>query len=84
MKRMEEMILKEGKILPGGVLKVGSFLNQQVDIHFMKEIGDEVARLYKDAGATKILTIESSGIPIAISERKTNHRMFRGMCIPHL
>lgn len=67
MKRMEEMILKEGKILPGGVLKVGSFLNQQVDIQLMREIGDEVARLYKDCGATKILTIESSGIPIAIS-----------------
>jgi xanthine phosphoribosyltransferase len=67
MKRMEEMILKEGKILPGGVLKVGSFLNQQVDIQLMREIGDEVARLYKDSGATKILTIESSGIPIAIS-----------------
>lgn len=67
MKRMEEMILKEGRILPGGVLKVGSFLNQQVDTNFMREIGDEVARLYKDSGATKILTIESSGIPIAIS-----------------
>ena len=64
---MEEMILKEGRILPGGVLKVGSFLNQQVDIHFMKEIGDEIARLYKDSDANKILTIESSGIPIAIS-----------------
>ena len=38
---MEEMILKEGKVLPGGVLKVGSFLNQQVDTKFMKEIGDE-------------------------------------------
>ena len=38
MKRMEEMILKEGKILPGGVLKVGSFLNQQVDTNFMREI----------------------------------------------
>lgn len=67
MKRMEEMILKQGKILPGGVLKVGSFLNQQVDINFMREIGDEIARLYKDQGVTKILTIESSGIPIAIS-----------------
>ena len=67
MKRMEEMILKEGRILPGGVLKVGSFLNQQVDIHFMKEIGDEIARLYEGTGANKILTIESSGIPIAIS-----------------
>lgn len=67
MKRMEEMILKEGKILPGGVLKVGSFLNQQVDTSFMKEIGDEIARMFKDEGVTKILTIESSGIPIAIS-----------------
>ena len=67
MKRMEEMILKEGKILPGGVLKVGSFLNQQVDTSFMKEIGDEIAGMYKDEGVTKILTIESSGIPIAIS-----------------
>ena len=67
MKRMEEMILKEGKILPGGVLKVGSFLNQQVDTSFMKEIGDEIAGMYKGEGVTKILTIESSGIPIAIS-----------------
>ncbi len=67
MKRMEEMILKEGKILPGGVLKVGSFLNQQVDTSFMKEIGEEIARMFKDEGVTKILTIESSGIPIAIS-----------------
>jgi xanthine phosphoribosyltransferase len=64
---MEEMILKEGKILPGGVLKVGSFLNQQVDTTFMKEIGEEIADMYKDDGVTKILTIESSGIPIAIS-----------------
>jgi len=67
MKKMEDKILAEGKVLPGGVLKVGSFLNQQVDIRFMKEIGDEIARLYKDSGATKIFTIEASGIPIAIS-----------------
>ena len=67
MKRMEEKILKEGKILPGGVLKVGSFLNQQIDTRFMREIGDEIARLFKDSGATRILTIESSGIPIAVS-----------------
>lgn len=67
MKKMEEMILAKGKVLPGGVLKVGSFLNQQVDTQFMKEIGDEIARMYKDEDVTKILTIESSGIPIAIS-----------------
>ena len=67
MKRMEEMIMAQGEILPGGVLKVGTFLNQQIDIDFMKDIGDEIARLFKDSGATKILTIESSGIPIAVS-----------------
>ena len=67
MKRMEEKILKEANVLPGGVLKVGSFLNQQVDTKFMKEVGEEIARLYKDEGVTKILTIEASGIPIAIA-----------------
>ena len=67
MKRMEEKILAEAMILPGGVLKVGSFLNQQVDTVFMKEIGEEIADLYRDDEITKILTIESSGIPIAIS-----------------
>ena len=67
MKKMEEKILAEATILPGGVLKVGSFLNQQVDTVFMKEIGEEIARLYKDDEITKILTIEASGIPIAVS-----------------
>ena len=67
MKKMEEKILAEAMILPGGVLKVGSFLNQQVDTVFMKEIGEEIADLYRDDEITKILTIESSGIPIAIS-----------------
>lgn len=67
MKKMEEKILAEGKILPGGVLKVGSFLNQQIDTQFMKEIGQEIADLYKGDEITKILTIEASGIPIAVS-----------------
>lgn len=64
---MEEKILNEGEILPGNILKVGSFLNQQIDTHFLKEIGKEIARLYKDSGANKILTIESSGIAIAVA-----------------
>lgn len=67
MKKMEEKILAEAAILPGGVLKVGSFLNQQVDTVFMKEIGEEIRDLFRDEEITKILTIESSGIPIAIS-----------------
>ena len=67
MKKLEEKILKDGKILPGGVLKVGNFLNQQIDTPFMKEMGEEIAEMFKDEGATKILTIEASGIPIAVS-----------------
>ncbi len=67
MKKMEDKILAEGEILSGGVLKVGSFLNQQIDTVFMKEIGEEIASLYKDDEITKILTIEASGIPIAVS-----------------
>ena len=64
MRLMEEKILKEGKVLPGGILKVGSFLNQQIDTGFLAEIGGEIARLFRDCGVTKVLTIESSGIAI--------------------
>lgn len=67
MKALEDKIRAEGTILPGGVLKIGSFLNQQIDTVFLKEIGDEIARLFKDSGATKILTVESSGIAVAVS-----------------
>ncbi len=65
MRQMEEMILTCGKVLPGGILKVGSFLNQQIDAEFLKEIGEEIAGLYGSEGITRILTIESSGIAIA-------------------
>lgn len=65
MQLMEEKILAEGKVLPGGILKVGSFLNQQIDAVFLKKMGEEIARLYQGAGVTKVLTIESSGIAIA-------------------
>ena len=67
MEKMEQKILAEGEILSGGVLKVGSFLNQQIDTVFMKEIGEYIEELLKDDGITKILTIEASGIPIAVS-----------------
>ena len=67
MRKMEEKILAEGEILSGGVLKVGSFLNQHIDTVFMKEIGEEIAEMFKDEEVTKILTIEASGIPIAVS-----------------
>ena len=65
MRLMEEMILRDGKLLPGGVLKVGSFLNQQIDPELLRAVGEEIARLFDGCGVTKILTIESSGIALA-------------------
>ena len=65
MLEMEEKIRSEGRVLPGGILKVGSFLNQQIDTAFLRAMGREIARLYADSGVTKILTIEASGIAIA-------------------
>ena len=64
---LEEKILREGEVLPGGILKVGGFLNQQIDTAFMTKMGVEGARLYKDAGVTKVLTVEASGIALAFA-----------------
>lgn len=65
IRELEQKILSEGKILPGEVLKVGSFLNQQIDTKLLKDMGEEIARLYEGNNVTKVLTIESSGIAIA-------------------
>ena len=67
MKALEEKILAEGTILPGNVLKVGSFLNQQMDSDFIMEIGNEIARLYAGEKITRVLTVESSGIALAVA-----------------
>ena len=67
MKALEEKILAEGTVLPGNVLKVGSFLNQQMDSYFIMEIGNEIARLYAGEKITRVLTVESSGIAIAVA-----------------
>ena len=64
---MEQKILAEGKVLPGNILKVGSFLNQSIDTAFLREIGREIGRLYEGCGVSKILTIEASGIAIAVA-----------------
>ncbi|KAB7668444.1 xanthine phosphoribosyltransferase [Bacillus sp. B1-b2] len=66
MELLKKKIEKEGIVLSEQVLKVDSFINHQMDPHLMKEIGWEFARLFKEAGVTKILTIESSGIAPAI------------------
>lgn len=67
MKKLEEKILAEGEVLPGEVLRVGSFLNQQIDTSFSMELGKEIARLFAGEGITKIVTIEASGIAIAFA-----------------
>ena len=67
MKALEDKILSEGKVLPGNILKVGSFLNQMLDVPFIMSMGEEIARLFDGLGVTKILTIESSGISIAFA-----------------
>ncbi|MBE6896179.1 MAG: xanthine phosphoribosyltransferase [Ruminococcaceae bacterium] len=65
MKLLEDRILRDGKIGAGNVLKVDSFVNHQIDVPFMNEIGKEFYKLFKDEKVTKILTIEASGIGIA-------------------
>ncbi len=67
MKALEEKILAEGKVLPGDVLLVGSFLNQRIDVTFLMEMGKEIASLFGGMGITKILTVESSGIALAVA-----------------
>lgn len=65
MQLLEERIRKDGIVKPGNILKVDSFLNHQMDIPFINELGKEFKRRFADAPITKILTIEASGIGIA-------------------
>ena len=65
MNFLEKRILKDGIVKPGNVLKVDSFLNHQMDIALLDEIGREFRRRFADKKITKVLTIEASGIAIA-------------------
>lgn len=65
MDLLKDRIRTEGRILPGNILKVGTFLNHQMDIGLFNEIGKEFLRAFRDAGIDRILTIEASGIGIA-------------------
>lgn len=65
MQLLKDRIRSDGIVLPGNILKVGSFLNHQMDIGLFNEIGKEFARLFKDVPVSRILTIEASGIGIA-------------------
>ncbi len=65
MNFLEERILKDGIIKEGNVLKVDSFLNHQMDIALIDQIGEAFHEHFKHKNITKVLTIESSGIAIA-------------------
>ncbi|MBR5226052.1 MAG: xanthine phosphoribosyltransferase, partial [Clostridia bacterium] len=65
MNFLEERIAKDGIVKPGNVLKVDSFLNHQMDVELLDEIGREFKRRFADKKITKVLTIEASGIAIA-------------------
>ena len=67
MKLLEDRIRKDGKMLPGDILKIDNFLNHQIDTRLMDQIGEEFFHLFKDANPNKILTIEASGIAIAMA-----------------
>jgi len=65
MQILKDRIMKEGKVLPGNILKVDGFLNQMIDTALLRQMGEEFARLFSDAAPDKVLTVESSGISIA-------------------
>lgn len=65
MNFLEERIVKDGVVKPGNVLKVDSFLNHQMDIELIDQIGEEFHRRFANKKITKVLTIEASGIAIA-------------------
>lgn len=66
-------ILEDGRCYPGGILKVDSFLNHQMDPDLMTGLGRELARIFADSGVNKILTIEASGIAPAIMMGASMH-----------
>lgn len=67
MNFLEERIKQDGIVKPGNVLKVDSFLNHQMDVHLMDQMGEEFKRRFSGKPINKVLTIEASGIAIACS-----------------
>ena len=65
MQELKERIRREGKVLPGNIIKVDGFLNHRVDIRLMEAIADEFARFFDVGNITMVLTAEASGIALA-------------------
>ena len=67
MRLLEERIQKDGRLLPGNILKVDNFLNHQIDPDLFMAMGEDFYQHFKDQGINKILTLEVSGIAIAFA-----------------
>ena len=70
MKKLEERIVKDGILIQDRILKVDSFINFQIDVELTDEMGRELARVFRESGATKVLTVETSGLPLAYDAAK--------------
>lgn len=66
MELLEQRILSQGTVRPGNILKVDSFLNHQLDVGLLDEMGWEIYRHFSSAGINRILTLETSGIAVAM------------------
>jgi xanthine phosphoribosyltransferase len=66
VQKLKERITSEGGALPGGIIRVGSFLNHMIDISLAQDIAREFADIFRNEQVNKILTIESSGIAFAV------------------
>ncbi len=66
MELLEREIAARGKVLPGNVLKVGDFINHKMDVRLLSAMADEIAAHFKPCGINKVLTVEASGIALAI------------------
>ena len=79
MKALEEKIIREGIVKKGNILKVDSFLNHQIDVAFLDEMGKEFQTLFQKHPINKILTIEASGIGVAVMtatlRKNQNHQI---------
>ena len=71
MKLLQDRIIRDGKVLPGNIIKVDGFLNHRVDIDLLKGMADEFYSVFDDDKPTLILTVEASGIALAaiVAER---------------
>lgn len=65
MELLEKKILESGKVYPGNILKVDSFMNHQVDVLLLQKLGKAFFTTFAASGVTKILTLEASGIALA-------------------